>query len=412
MNFWLLLRAGFVLFAATLVLPLPGETGRILDTETGRPIQGAVVTSGGTSVLTDSDGRFTITAEGGPVRARAAGYRASGAGSGAKGNDIRLTPFSPRALYLSYYGVSSRTLRDGALDVMRRNPLLNALVIDVKGDRGLISLPTSIALAHQIGTDKSPTIPDPPALVKQLHDAGIYLIARIVVFKDLPLAGARPDLAVKTSGGALFHDRENLSWTDAFQREVWNYNIDIAVEAARAGFDEIQFDYLRFPDTEGLRFSQPNNLRNRTSAIDGFLTEARRRLTPYNTFLAADIFGYVCWNTDDTGIGQKLEEIVPLVDYISPMLYPSGFTFGIPGYHNPVEHPYEIVRLSLDRARMRTGISPRHFRPWLQAFKDYAFDRRTFDANEMEPQIEAAEAFGSAGWMIWNPRNVYTGIGF
>ena len=128
---------------------------------------------------------------------------------------------------------------------------------------------------------------------------------------------------MKRAGGAIFRDRERLAWTDPFNTEVWDYNISIALEAARLGFDEIQFDYVRFPDSPGLKFSKPTDMKSRLAAISGFLAEARRRLTPYNVFLAADIFGYVTWNLDDTHIGQRLEELAPIVDYISPMLYPS-----------------------------------------------------------------------------------------
>ena len=135
--------------------------------------------------------------------------------------------------------------------------------------------------------------------------------------------------------------------------------------------------------------------------------EARTRLYPYNVFLAADIFGYVNWNFNDTDIGQKLEELSPYLDYISPMLYPSGFQFGIPGYRNPVANPYEIVYLTLKKAQQRTQLPPVRFRPWLQAFKDYAFDRRYFAGKEIKDQIKAVEKFGSNGWMLWNPRNVY-----
>jgi hypothetical protein len=231
------------------------------------------------------------------------------------------------------------------------------------------------------------------------------------VFKDLPLALARPDLAVKTRAGAVWRDRENLAWTDPFRREVWEYDIDIAVEAARNGFDEIQFDYVRFPDAPDLVYSQPNTQQSRISAIGGFLAEARRRLGPYNVFLSADVFGYVCWNSNDTMIGQRLEDLVPLLDYVSPMLYPSSFQFGIPGYRFSVAYPYEIVSLSLERARQRTGLPPTRFRPWLQAFRDYAFDRRAFGGSEIRAQIAAAERFGSDGWMLWNPRNEYSGEG-
>jgi len=167
---------------------------------------------------------------------------------------------------------------------------------------------------------------------------------------------------------------------------------------------------VRFPDAPGLKFSKPIDMKSRLAAIAGFLTEARRRLTPYNVFLAADIFGYVAWNRNDTHIGQRLEELAPIVDYISLMLYPSGFQFGIPGYRNPVAHPYEIVFLSLQSARAR-GIPSIRFRPWLQAFRDYAFDRREYTGTEKRAQISAAEKFGSDGWMLWNPRNQYTADG-
>lgn len=156
-----------------------------------------------------------------------------------------------------------------------------------------------------------------------------------------------------------------------------------------------------------MQFSQPNTEANRTRAITGFLDAARERLTRYNVFLAVDVFGYVCWNLDDTHIGQPLEAILPRVDYLSPMLYPSSFQFGIPGCPNPVAHVAEIVGRSLERVRERTHASPQRIRPWLQAFRDYAFDRREFGPALIEQQIRAAEAFGSNGWMLWNPRNVY-----
>jgi len=164
---------------------------------------------------------------------------------------------------------------------------------------------------------------------------------------------------------------------------------------------------VRFPDASGLRFSQANTRANRTAAIVGFLQAARARLAPYNVFVAADIFGYVCWNLDDTAIGQQIELLGASLDYISPMLYPSGFTWGLPGCTNPVSDPGQIVRRSLAEAAERTGQPGVRFRPWLQAFRDYAFDHREFDAAEIRAQTAAAEAAGSDGWMLWNPRNRY-----
>ena len=289
---------------------------------------------------------------------------------------------------------------------------LNALVIDVKGDRGWIAYPSALALSHEVGATKIIPAKQGDEIIRSLKSAGTYLIARIVVFKDNPLALAKPALAVKNSGGTIRRDRERLAWVDPFQPAVWNYNLDIAAEAAGKGFDEIQFDYVRFPDARGLVFSQPNNKANRFKAISGFFHAARKRLAPFKVALAADIFGYVCWNPGDTEIGQQLEEVVSDVDYVCPMLCPSGFRYGIPGYKKAAAYPYEIVRFSLDKALARTHANQKHFRPWLQAFRDYAFDRRAYTAEEIRSQIRAAEEFGSDGWMVWNPHNVYSSAGF
>jgi hypothetical protein len=251
-------------------------------------------------------------------------------------------------------------------------------------------------------------MPDLAGLLSTLRQRGIYTIARIVVFKDDPLATARPDLAVHRRDGSIYRDREGLAWTDPHHTQVRAYNIGVAREVAEAGFDEIQFDYARLPDATGLVYREPDTMQNRVAAIDGFLREARAALVPYNVFLAIDIFGYVCWNPDDTRIGQQLERIAEIVDYISPMLYPSSFQFGIPGYRNPVQHPYEIVHRSLERALERTRLPAVRFRPWLQAFPDYAFGGRPFTGSEVRAQIEAAESIGANGWMLWNPHNRYS----
>jgi hypothetical protein len=390
------------------------QQGRIVDAATRTGVAGATVTIGDRVVRTDADGWFRAEVATAPVQARAPGYRAATmpAATFWQGNaTLRLNSFRPKALYLSFYGVGSQAIRDAALKLIR-DAKLNAVVIDVKGDRGLIAYRSAIPLAQAVGAQRIITIPNLPALIQSLHASEIYAIARIVAFKDDPLATARPDLGIKLQNGGLFQDRENLRWTDPTLKEVRDYNISIAAEVAQAGFDEIQFDYLRFPDApHGIDFAKPTTELTRLKAINDFLGEARHQLAPFNVYLAADIFGYVGWNLNDTGIGQRLEEIMPLVDYLSPMLYPSGFKYGIPGYPNPMTHPYEVVRLSLEHARARLGVAPIRFRPWLQAFKDYAFDRRTFDADEVAAQIRGAADFGSDGWMLWNPRNTYGDTG-
>jgi hypothetical protein len=229
-----------------------------------------------------------------------------------------------------------------------------------------------------------------------------------VVFKDEPLAWGRPELALRRRNGSLYRDREGQLWTDPVRAEVRHYNIGIAIEAAAAGFDEIQFDAVRLPAATGLAWPVPDTPDNRIAAIATFLREARAALTPHNVFIAADVFGYVCWNPGDMDIGQRLERLLDETDYVSPMLYPSSFQFGIPDYRNPVEQPYEIVHRSLSRALQRTKGSPLRFRPWLQAFRDEAFDGRPFTSGEVRAQIRAAEAIGTDGWMLWNPQNRYS----
>jgi hypothetical protein len=164
---------------------------------------------------------------------------------------------------------------------------------------------------------------------------------------------------------------------------------------------------VRFPDQRGLQFSRTNNEQNRRQAIADFLATARERLTQFNVFMAADNSGYVCWNVDDNGIGQCFSDIGQITDYICPMLYPSSFQFGIPGLRNPLDDPYGIVFASLRRAKERTDFSPLVFRPWLQAFNDYAFDRRKFGKAQLKQQIKAAEDAGADGWLLWDPRNRY-----
>jgi hypothetical protein len=385
--------------------------GRVVDAGTGAPLPDAILTVGDKEWRSNAHGAFSIdVAAADAVRVRADGYARTDVPVNvirAPNADVRLKAFHAKALYLSMYGVGDKTLRSNALKLLEATEL-NALVIDVKGDRGLVPYRSAIALVAEVGAQRVMTIGDLPQLVAQLHDRGIYTIARIVVFKDNLLSVARPSLALHARDGAVFRDREKLAWTNPYSHDVWAYNIGIAVEAARAGFDEIQFDYVRFPDTTGLVYDLPWTELNRESAIDGFLTQARAALVPFNVFLAADTFGYICWNRDDTKIGQKLEHLAAIVDYVSPMLYPSGFQFGIPGYRKAVEHPYEIVRLSLDQGQRRTRMSPVHFRPWLQAFRDYSGSGRPFTAGEVRLQIKAAEDFGAGGWMLWNSRNQYS----
>ena len=301
---------------------IPGSaaaySGTVVDASTCKPIPGAFVTLGNTVVRTSQDGRFQIGGEGTVLGLRAYGYGRSEIPVGElKGSEtLPLAPFRPRALYLSAYGVANLRLRESALDLIGKTGL-NAVVIDVKNERGRIAYQTGVPLAAEVGAQKNVTIKHIRRLIDALHKAGIYVIARIVVFKDNILALAKPGWAVRTASGAIWKDREGIAWTDPFVKQVWDYNLDIAAAAAGDGFDEIQFDYVRFPEAKGLVFSEPNTEKNRIAAISGFLAAARKRLVPYNVFLSADIFGYVIWNRNDTGIGQSLKDWLEM-SIISP----------------------------------------------------------------------------------------------
>lgn len=226
------------------------QQGRVVDAITGAGIPGADVTFGERVIQTGADGRFSVGVSAPIIQARAPGYRAVSLDAAkflASSATLPLTPFRPKALYLSGYGIGSQSIRGAALKLIH-DAKLNALVIDVKSDRGFIAYPSGSALARAVGAQQIITIPDLPALLRSLHQAGIYVIARVVTFKDNRLATARPDLAVRLQNGKLFREQYGIAWTDPTIKEAAEYNIAVAVEVVRAGFDEIQFDYLRFPD--------------------------------------------------------------------------------------------------------------------------------------------------------------------
>jgi hypothetical protein len=248
-----------------------------------------------------------------------------------------------------------------------------------------------------------------------LKDKGVYTIARIVTFKDNPLAQSHPDLAVKTTTNTIWQDNENLAWSDPFLKPAWDYNIQVAIEAAKQGFDEIQFDYIRFPTASAAgtpQFSQDATKQTRVAAILGFLSAVSGQLKPLGVKIAADTFGYTCWRKDDTLIGQDIDRMGQYLDVLCPMLYPSTFGSGIPGYKFAVAHPYEIVYQSAIRAVNRLEPLGCAVRPWIQDFPDYRFDKRVYGREEIQAQIKGSFDSGSTGFMVWDPRVRYTDGGY
>lgn len=392
--------------------PVTSVTGRVLE-EDGPPVAGASIVYGGREIRTGEDGAFKAEElTDGPLIVKMPGFEKVTVQPTKGPIEVVLKPFVVKAAYLTYFGFNDRRIRTRVLDLIERTEL-NAVVIDVKGDRGWVIYRTSVPLALEVGAQGPATVKDFDSLMAELKARGVYTIARIVTFKDNVLANHRPEWSIlDTRTGKPWVDRENLAWVDPFREEVWDYNIALAKEAVARGFDEVQFDYVRFP-TDGklglAKYARPNTRETRLPTIVGFLERARKELGRTGAFLGADVFGYTAFNENDTDIGQRIEELTPHVDYICPMVYPSGYQLGIPGYRDPVANAYVVVRESVRLVRKRSAHTIARVRPWLQDFKDYAFDHRTFGVAEIRDQIRGADEAGATGWMLWNPRNHYTG---
>lgn len=313
-----------------------------------------------------------------------------------------------KGVYLTAWNAGDPAFLDGILDLIARTEL-NAVVVDVKDDSGRVTIATDEATATQAGAVRA-FLRDPKAFTADLHRRGIYAIARIVAFKDPIVAPARPDWAVRHASGGIWRDWNGVAWLNPYNREAWDYVIRIARAAAEAGFDEIQFDYVRFPtdgDLSATRYPGSDG-RDYAAAVADFLAHAREELAPYGVLVSADVFGLVTSVRDDMGIGQRLEEIAGAVDYVSPMLYPSHYERGNLGLSNPNAMPYETVHRALSDARDRilaAGLDSRTaVRPWLQDFSmGYPYG-----PDEVRAQIRATYDAGYSSWLLWNAANRYT----
>ena len=234
-----------------------------------------------------------------------------------------------------------------------------------------------------------------------MKSKNIYTIARIVTFKDEIQASNNQDYAIKKEDGSIWRNHDNMAWVDPFDKRAHKYTIAIAEEAAKVGFDEINFDYIRFPAKDGLALSKENTQENRIKAIGDFLNLAQNRLRKYGVFISVDTYGNVCWSKDDNGIGQTVESLSKYADYIAPMLYPSGFASGSFYFDYPADHPYEVIFRSVKNIRDR--IDTTRVRPWLQYFKDYGHKKRYYKKAEVKAQMRGANDANASGWMMWSP---------
>ncbi|HUG16294.1 MAG TPA: putative glycoside hydrolase [Thermomicrobiales bacterium] len=383
-------------------------SGRVTD-QAGVPLEGASVAIGEAIVTTEPDGTFRLGAvpESGVITVKKAGYRdLSGELPESLVFNAQLEEFRVKAIYVTANTAALDYRWEEMLAVVESTEV-NAIVLDLKDSVGLVYYDTNVVMAHEIGA-VSPIL-DIEQRLGDMQERGIYTIARIVVFEDPLLAQARPDLAIHdTATGGLWKTWNGLAWVNAHEREVWHYNIALAVEAANLGFDEIQLDYIRFPSDGMLELADygPEYADStRLDAITGFLAEMQQALAPTGALLAVDIFGITMWEEDDGGIGQNFAAIAPFVDVVCPMIYPSHFYPGAIGLDIPNNHPYEVIYTSLMSGAAMVPEAREKLRPWLQDFS-YGEGIEYGDI-EVLAQIRAADDFGANGWMIWNPGNEY-----
>lgn len=327
----------------------------------------------------------------------------------------RNAPDQIRGLYLNAYAAGSRTRLPRLLAVADTTEI-NAFVIDVKDERG-VRYRSDIPLAREIAIPEEVVIRDLVALLDTLDNHGIYSIARIVVFNDPPLSAARPEWSIRNPDGGVWLDRAGHSWVSPWDHDVWDHNISIAEEVARAGFDEIQFDYVRFPEQfRSLPLQvHPEAEGDRTDAIAAFLNEAKRRLHPLDVVVAADVFGLSPNTFDDVGIGQQWETLGAIADHMLPMMYPSHyFSTHLPNVPRPNAMPYETVFKSAGMARLRNdrlrdaGIDPARVIVWLQAFQaPWLRDGVTYGDEEVRRQKQGVYDAGFDDWILWHPGSQY-----
>ena len=280
---------------------------------------------------------------------------------------------------------------------------LNTIELDVKDENGHVGFVQGApAIARADGAAGS--YYDARTVARQLHRAGIYLIGRVVSFEDPTTAESHPGMAIHTSDGSIWHTSGGLAWLNPYSKAAWRYDVDVAVAAAKAGFDEIQFDYVRFPsdgDVSIIRYpgvhTQPMG-----ETVAAFLRYARSRLHPLGVRVSADVFGLSA--THNLGIGQTPGQIGEVVDTIYPMTYPSHY---VPGEYNlpdPNAAPGKTVSDSLRDFRTKLAGTPAQLVPWLQ---DFSLGRK-YTAADVAAQVQAARDYDAGGFMLWNADGIYT----
>lgn len=326
-----------------------------------------------------------------------------------------------KGIYLSAYGYANNTIRSRNLDLIEKSNL-NAVVIDVKEDTGIITM--DFGSDNELIKENTTNIVNVADMMKTFEEKQIYPIARIVVFKDTKFSQKHPEYSFKNSDGSTWVRSNGDMFSNPFMKEVWDYNVDIAIEAAKAGFKEIQFDYIRYAESFGrvqpdLTYSmgqyegstEPLEVL-RVQAITDFIKYAKAKLKPYDVDLSVDIFGYTATVPEDNNIGQNFGKMANEVDIVSSMIYPSHWGEGYFGLDWPDKYPYEVVKnyIEDETAILSTLDHQPISRPWLQAFTaSYIGAGRyiSYGANEIKAQTRALYEAGINEFLLWNAQNNY-----
>jgi hypothetical protein len=314
--------------------------------------------------------------------------------------------FEVRAVYLTGLMAGS----DHGLRIIRRWRELggNSVVFDVKDSDGTIN----IAFDHPLAGKHHTYIQDLPKFVRFLHQQKMHAIARVAIFRDEHLVVSHPELAVQSrKNGGPWKENGKLVWTDTSQSKVQEYNIALALKAAEAGADEIQFDYVRFPaegDQKDAKFVFQTEHPDwqRADVIVDFLKKAHAQLQPKGVLLSLDVFGIMAWQrqVDLSHTGQDIVRMAQHCDVLSPMIYPSHF-FGMDGIAHPGDAPEHFIGESMERFQKITKGSGVVLRPWLQAF---AWRTKTYSPKYIEAQVLTSKNKGGVGFLFWNANNDYT----
>ena len=325
------------------------------------------------------------------------------------------TPEAVKAIYMTSWVAGTPSFREKLVKIADETEI-NAIIIDIKDYTGKIAFKVDDPLLQEVGSVEN-RISDVREFIKRLHDKDIYVMGRISVFQDPYYVSKYPEFAVKReSDGEVWEDYKGISWLDAGSKEVWDYVVAIAKESYKIGFDELNFDYIRFPSDGDMYdiyypFSEEKVLADpnygKAEVIRNFFKYLDSEMKDTDAVLSADLFGMVTTNPDDLNVGQVLEYAEPYFDYIAPMVYPSHYPWGFNGWENPNKEVYGVVKYSMDKAVERmlsASTSPQKLRPWLQDF-DYGGN---YDIAEVRAQIQAVYDAGLTSWMLWAPSNVYT----